>query len=51
MLDWKMSYWIYGDKVLFASGGQEKIAFTVHSREFSQMMKLMWRETWKNAKK
>ncbi len=49
--DWKMSYWIYGDKVLFASGGEEKIAFTVHSKEFSQMMKLMWQNTWNNAKK
>ncbi len=47
---WKMSYWIYGDKVLFASGGTEKIAFTVHSREFSQMMKLMWQNTWENAR-
>jgi predicted transcriptional regulator len=49
--DWKMSYWIYGDKVLFSSGGEEKIAFTVHSKEFSQMMKLMWQNTWNNAKK
>jgi predicted transcriptional regulator len=49
-INWKMSYWIYGDKVLFASGGEEKIAFTVHSKEFSQMMKLMWQNTWKNAK-
>lgn len=50
-VDWKMSYWIYGDKVLFASGGEEKIAFTVHSKEFAQMMKLGWDEIWKNAKK
>ena len=49
-VDWKMSYWIYGDKVLFASGGEEKIAFTVHSKEFSQMMKLMWEQTWESAK-
>jgi hypothetical protein len=50
-VNWKMSYWIYGDKVLFASGGEEKIAFTVHSKEFSQMMKLSWENTWKNALK
>ncbi len=48
--DVKMSYWIYGDKVLFASGGAEKIAFTVHSKEFSQMMKIMWQNTWDNSK-
>lgn len=49
-VDWKMSYWIYGDRVLFASSGAEKIAFTVHSKEFSQMMKLMWQSAWDNAK-
>lgn len=48
---WKMSYWIYGDKVLFSSGGEENIAFTVHSKEFSDMMKLMWQNTWDNALK
>jgi len=50
-VDWKMSYWIYGDKCLFASGGKEKIAFTVHSKEFTNMMKLMWEQMWKVAKK
>ena len=49
--DWKMSYWIYGDKVLFASSGEEKIAFTVHSKEFAQMMKLMWQNAWNNSLK
>ena len=47
--DWQMSYWIYGDKCLFASGGLEKFAFTIHSKEFCQMMKLMWREMWNGA--
>ena len=50
-VNWKMSYWIYGDKVLFASAGEEKIAFTVHSKEFSQMMKLMWQSAWEGAQK
>ncbi|HEY0908389.1 MAG TPA: helix-turn-helix domain-containing protein [Candidatus Paceibacterota bacterium] len=49
--DWKMSYWIYGDKCLFASGGSEKIAFTVHSKEFCHIMKLMWQNMWEVAKK
>lgn len=48
-VDWQMSYWIYGDKCLFASGGTEKFAFAIHSKEFCQMMKLMWKEMWKGA--
>jgi hypothetical protein len=44
-----MSYGIYGDKCLFASGGKEKIAFTIHSKEFCEVMKIMWDNTWKNA--
>ncbi len=48
-VDWKMSYWIYGNKCLFASGGREKIAFTVHSKEFCQLMKLMWQSMWEQA--
>ncbi len=49
-VDCKMSWWIYGNKCLFASGGKEKIAFTVHSKEFCEMMMVMWRDLWKNAK-
>lgn len=47
----KMSFWIYGDKCLFASGGKEKIAFAVHSKEFCQMMKLLWKNMWENAER
>lgn len=47
--DWKMSFWIYGNKCLFASGGREKIAFTIHSKEFCQMMMLLWKSMWKNS--
>jgi hypothetical protein len=46
----KMSFWIYGNKCLFASGGHERIAFTVQSREFSSMMKLLWQNMWNNSK-
>jgi AAA15 family ATPase/GTPase len=46
-----MSFWIYGNKCLFASSGKEKIAFTVHSKEFCEMMMLMWKDLWKNALK
>ena len=48
-VNWKMSYWLYGDKCLFASGGKEMIAFTIHSKEFCEVMKIMWENTWKNA--
>lgn len=47
----KMSFWLYGNKCLFASGGSEKIAFTVHSREFAEMMKLLFDTLWASAKK
>ncbi|MBI5126495.1 MAG: hypothetical protein HZA80_01900 [Candidatus Taylorbacteria bacterium] len=50
-IDWKMSYWIYGDKCLFASGDREQIAFTIHSKEFCDIMKLMWKQMWVVAKK
>lgn len=50
-VDCKMSFWLYGNKCLFASGGDEKIAFTVHSKEFAQMMKLLWQSLWSQAKK
>ncbi len=45
-MDWSISYWIYGDQVLFAGSGYEKYAFVVHSREFAQLMKLMWQQIW-----
>ncbi len=48
--DWHMSYWIYGDKCLFASGGVEKIAFVVHSKEFADMQQLLWEQMWKICK-
>lgn len=47
----KMSFWLYGNKCLFASGGKEKIAFTVHSKEFCAMMKLLWQSMWNEAEK
>lgn len=50
-VDSKMSFWLYGNKCLFASGGAEKIAFTVHSKEFCQMMKILWQSLWDQAKK
>lgn len=49
-MDWAISYWIYGDQVLFAGSGYEKYAFIVHSREFALLMKLMWQQMWSVSK-
>ncbi len=48
-MDWSISYWIYGDKVLFAGSGEEKYAFVVYSREFASLMQLMWKQVWSIA--
>ncbi len=49
-VDWSMSYWIYGDKCLFAGGDKERFAFTVHSREFASLMRLLWEQMWNISK-
>lgn len=49
-MNWNISYWIYGDKVLFAGSGYEKYAFVVQSKEFASLMKLMWEQMWSIAK-
>lgn len=43
---WDMSFWIYDDKCLFASGGSERFALIVQSREFAETMKTLWRQMW-----
>lgn len=48
-MDWSISYWIYGDQVLFAGSGEEKYAFVVYSREFAGLMKLMWQQMYSVA--
>ncbi len=48
-MDWSISYWIYRDQVLFAGSGEEKYAFVVYSREFAQLMKLMWQQMYSVA--
>lgn len=47
---WCMSYWIYDDKCLFASGAGEQFAFIVHSREFAELMQLLWQNMWEVSK-
>lgn len=48
--NWEMSYWIYGNKCLFASGGREKFAFMIQSKEFAGLMKVMWKEMWEGCR-
>lgn len=45
-MQWNMSFWIYGDTCLCASGGAEKIAFVIKSKEFSDLMTLLWKQVW-----
>jgi len=49
--NWTMSYWVYDDKCLFASSSGEQFAFVVHSKEFAQMMILLWRQMWNVSEK
>lgn len=44
--EWSMSYWIYDDKCLFASSAGEQFAFIVQSREFAELLKLLWKQMW-----
>lgn len=44
--EWSMSYWIYDDTCLFASSAGEKFAFVVQSKEFAELLKLLWKQMW-----
>ncbi len=48
---WNMSFWIYGDQVLFAGGGKELFAFIIRSRDFTELIKILWRQMWENSNK
>lgn len=50
-IEWQMSFWIYGDKCIFASAGREYFSFIVHSKEFSMLMKILWEQMWNISKK
>lgn len=45
-IEWQMSYWIYDNKVLFSAGGKERFAFIVHSKEFTDLMIVLWKQMW-----
>lgn len=44
--EWAMSYWIYGDKCLFANSADDKFAFIIHSQEFADLMLVLWKNMW-----
>jgi sugar-specific transcriptional regulator TrmB len=46
-----MSFWVYDNKCICASGGSEKYAFIVHSREFADLMTLLWKQVWNVCEK
>jgi hypothetical protein len=35
---------------VFASGGDEKIAFVVESKEFADLMTILWKQMWEVSK-
>jgi sugar-specific transcriptional regulator TrmB len=49
-IDWHMSYWIYDNKVLFAGGESKHFAFIVHSKEFADLMIILWKQMWEISK-
>lgn len=48
--EWSMSYWVYDDKCLFASSAGEQFAFIVQSREFAELLKILWKQMWDVSK-
>ncbi len=50
-MTWNIGYWIYGDKVAFISSQKEAFGFTIHSKDFSQLMKLQFQTIWNQSKK
>ncbi len=47
---WAMSLWIYDDRCLFASSSGEQFAFVVQSKEFANLMHVLWKNTWEVSK-
>lgn len=44
----QMSYWIYGDKVAFFDSSPELYGFIVHSKSFSQLMRVNFTTMWES---
>jgi len=50
-MKWDMGYWIYADKVAFISSSKEAFGFTIHSKEFCDLMKIQFESVWSQSKK
>jgi sugar-specific transcriptional regulator TrmB len=48
-IKWDMGYWIYGDKVAFISSRKEAYGFTIHSKDFSNLMRMQFEILWKQS--
>ena len=46
-MTWSMSYWVYSDKVAFISSHIESFGFVVHSRDFAELIRAQFEQTWK----
>jgi len=49
-MSWNMGLWAYADKVAFLSSRKESFGFTVHSRDFSELIKSQFELVWPLAK-
>lgn len=43
---WRMSYWLYADKVIFVSSKKEAFGFVVQSKDFSSLIKANFDIVW-----
>ncbi|RJR31154.1 ArsR family transcriptional regulator [Candidatus Parcubacteria bacterium] len=50
-MTWNMGYWLYADKVAFISSRKESFGFTVHSRDFAELIKSQFELVWPLCKK
>ncbi len=45
-MTWNMGYWLYADKIAFISSRKESFGFTVHSRDFTELIKSQFELVW-----
>jgi sugar-specific transcriptional regulator TrmB len=49
-MSWNMGYWMYEDRVFFLSSEKEGFGFVVHSKDFSDLIRLQFEQIWKISK-
>jgi hypothetical protein len=50
-IDFKMGYWVYGNKVAFISSLKENYGFIIESKELVEVLKLQFEVVWDKSKK